>query len=289
MRVFVALVFLSAAASAAEPTVIDLWPGKPPGETREVGEEKITGEKGGRQLTNVTKLTITVYRPDKDRDTGAAVLIAPGGHYNFLAWDHEGEDAAAWLNSLGVTGVLLKYRVPRRPDESRDDPGFGPHQDAQRAMSLVRSKAKDWGIDPKRIGMLGFSAGGHLTASTATNFDKRAYEPIDDIDKESCRPDFAVLIYPAYLVDKGKKELNPEIRVDGKAPPMFFAHAGNDPIEVENSVVMYLALKKAKVSSELHLYSAGGHGFGLRKSNLPCSTWPQQCAAWLRQQGILER
>jgi acetyl esterase/lipase len=193
---------------------------------------------------------------------------------------------ADWLNSIGVTGIVLKYRVPKRADQPRHVP---PLQDAQRAMSLIRSKAKEWGIDPKRIGMLGFSAGGHLTASAATNFDKRAYDPIDDIDKESCRPDFAVLVYPAYLVDKSKTKLNPDIRVSGKTPPIFFAHAGDDPIEVENSVVMYLALTEAKVRSELHVYSAGGHGFGLRKSNFPCSTWPERCAAWFRQQGILNK
>src|SRR5262249_20395631 len=149
-----------------------------------------------KRLTNVSKPTLTVFRPEKDKDTGAAVLIAPGGGYNILAWDLEGEEVAAWLNSIGVTGIVLKYRVPRRPDEPRDKPPLGPQQDAQRAMSVVRSKAKEWGIDPKRIGMLGFSAGGHLTAATATNFDKRTYEAIDDTDRVSSRPDFAVLVYP---------------------------------------------------------------------------------------------
>ena len=293
-RVFLGLVLIFACGLASiaqeqKALTLDVWPGKAPGETGKIGPEKVLPDQKGqrkvKRLTDISKPTITIYRPAKDKDTGAAVLIAPGGGYAILAWDLEGTEVAQWLNSIGITGVVLKYRVPKRADQPRHVP---PLQDAQRAMSLIRSKAKEWGIDPKRIGMLGFSAGGHLTASAATNFDKRTYDAIDDIDKESCRPDFAVLVYPAYLVDKSKTKLNPDIRVSGKTPPIFFAHAGDDPIEVENSVAMYLALKEAKVRSELHVYSAGGHGFGLRKSNMPCSTWPERCAAWFRQQGILK-
>jgi len=179
-----------------EPFTLDVWPGKAPGETGAIGEEKVLADKPGQRtvrVTNVSRPTLTVFRPDKAKDTGAAVLVAPGGGYSILAWDLEGEEVDAWFNSLGVTGIVLKYRVPKRPDQPRHVP---PLQDAQRAMSLVRSKAGEWGIDPKRIGMLGFSAGGHLTAAAATNFDKRAYEFLDDVDKVSCRPDFAVMIYP---------------------------------------------------------------------------------------------
>ena len=280
--------FVAPSRAADKPLVLELWPGKVPGEPGEVGAEKITGDRGSRRLTNVSRPTITVYRPAKDHDTGAAVLIAPGGGYSILAWDHEGEDVAAWLNSLGVTGVLLKYRVPRRPDWRPDEPSFGPHQDAQRALSLVRSRAKEWGIDPQRIGMLGFSAGGHLTAMTSTNFDRRGYEPVDDADRVSCRPDFAVLVYPAYLIARGKDELSPDIRVRKECPPMFLVHAGDDPISAENSVRMYLALKRVGVKAELHVYASGGHGFGLRPSRQPCSTWPQRCADWMRSQGILK-
>src|SRR5205814_7895387 len=164
-----------------------------------------------RMVTNVTKPTITVFRPAKEKDTGAAVLICPGGGYWNLYWQLEGEEVAAWLNSIGVTGIILKYRVPRRPDEPKDEPARRPLQDAQRAVSLVRSKAREWGID--RIGIVGFSAGGHLAIATATNFDKRSYEPIDDIDKISCRPDFAIPVYSGYLKAKDKDELAPGLRI----------------------------------------------------------------------------
>ena len=278
--------------AAEKPLIVNVWPGKAPGETADIGEEKILDDKKGEanviRLTNVSKPTISIYRPAKEKDTGAAVLIAPGGGYNILAWDKEGEEVATWLNTLGVTGIVLKYRVPRRPDQPKDKPPLGALQDAQRAMSLVRGNAKEWNLDPDRIGMLGFSAGGHLTAWTATNFDKRAYEALDGIDKVSCRPDFAVLIYPGGVVAKDKEELSPEIRVSKETPPCFFAHAGNDPVKPENSVQMYLALKKVGVAAELHIYATGGHGFGLRPSDKPCSTWPERCGEWLKSQGWLK-
>ncbi len=195
---------------------------------------------------------------------------------------------ARWLNSLGVTGILLKYRVPRRPGTAKDAPPRQALMDAQRALSLVRGRAKEWGIDPRRIGMLGFSAGGHLTAWASTNFDRRAYEPADAVDKVSCRPDFAVLVYPAYLVAKEKDELSPEVRVTKETPPMFLAHAGDDPFRPQNSVLTYLALKRVGVPAELHVYASGGHGFGLRPSDRPCSTWPQRCGEWLKDQGLLK-
>jgi acetyl esterase/lipase len=289
----IALLFVALPGLAAEkPLVVDVWPGPAPGENAPVGEEKLLeqkpGEKSVKRLTNVSKPTLTIYRPAKDKDTGTAVLICPGGGYNILAWDLEGEEVAAWLNTLGVTGIVLKYRVPRRPDQPKDKPPVGPLQDSQRALSLVRSKAQDWGLDAKRLGILGFSAGGHLAAATATNFDKRAYEPIDEIDKLNCRPDFAVLVYPAYLVRRDNDELAPDMRVRKECPPMFFVHAGDDRVAADNSVRMYLALKRAGVPAELHVYASGGHGFGLRPSQKACSTWPQRCADWMRTQGLLK-
>jgi acetyl esterase/lipase len=286
------LVMAVPARAAESPLVLDVWPGQVPGETAQIGPEKFLeqkpGEKPVKRLTNVSKPTITVYRPATEKDTGTAVLICPGGGYNILAWDLEGEEVAAWLNSIGVTGIVLKYRVPRRPGQAKDQPPLGPLQDAQRALSLARSKAGDWKLDPKRIGVLGFSAGGHLAAATATHFQKRAYESMDEIDQVSCRPDFAVLVYPAYLIVPGKKELSPDMRVSKDCPPMFFVHAGDDGVKAENSVLLFLALRQAGVPAELHVYARGGHGFGLRPSAPACSTWPARCADWLRGQGYLK-
>jgi acetyl esterase/lipase len=192
---------------------------------------------------------------------------------------------ARWLNTLGVTGVVLKYRVPARQGVPRHLPAL---QDAQRAMSIVRGKAKDWELDPNRIGMLGFSAGGHLTAAASTNFDKRVYDAVDAADQVPCRPDFAVVIYPGGLLEKGKDQLAPEIRVSSQAPPTFIVQASDDRVNSDNSVFLYLALKRANVPVEMHLYATGGHGFGLRAGDKPCNTWPQRCAEWLASQGVLK-
>ena len=294
MRICLMLVcllsLLVSSAAAIEPLVtLDVWPGTAPGEKGDIGPEglgKETPNKPVIRITNVSKPTITVYKPAPEKDTGAAVLICPGGGYSILAHDLEGTEVAEWLNSIGVTGIVLKYRVPRRKDREKHD---APLQDAQRALSLVRSKAADWKIDPERIGILGFSAGGHLSATTSTNSDRRNYEPIDDVDKLSCRPDFAVLVYPAYLLKDKSSELAPEIRVSKNTPPVFFAHADDDPHTSSNSVGMHLALKKAGVPSELHVYASGGHGFGLRKSDHPSCTWPDRCAEWMKSQGFLKK
>jgi acetyl esterase/lipase len=286
-------------AAAEKPIVVELWPGKPPDETGKIGAEyvrmspkldrkQVEVTEPTRMITNVTKPTITIYRPAKDKDTGTAVLICPGGGYWNLYWELEGEEVAAWANSLGVTGIILKYRVPRRPGEPEREPARRPLQDAQRAVSLVRSKAKDWGIDPKRIGMVGFSAGGHLALATATSFEKRTYEPMDDIDKVSCRPDFAILVYPGYLKAKDKDEIAPGLHIPAGTPPVFLAHGGADIIsEPEHSVLMYLALRRARIPAELHIYAGAAHDFGARPSDQPCSTWTQACAQWLRQQEML--
>src|SRR6185503_2144766 len=212
-------------SGAEEPRVVELWPGKTPEEPGTIGEEKEFPSKPNKQrsetievtrlITNVTKPTITIYRPAKEQDTGAAMLICPGGGYHNLWWQLEGEEVADWLKSIGVTGILLKYRVPRRPDDVKGErPARRPLQDAQRAVSLIRSNAKDWGIDPNRIGIVGFSAGGHLAIAAATNFGKRSYQPIDDVDNVSCQPDFAVPVYSGYLKseDKDKNELAEHMR-----------------------------------------------------------------------------
>ena len=285
---------------AEKPLVVELWPGQVPDEPGTIGPEKVLLSpkldkkqvevtEPTRMVTNVTRPTLTIYRPAKAKDTGAAVLICPGGGYWNLFWQLEGEEVAAWLNSLGVTGIILKYRVPRRPDDIKGEPARRPLQDAQRAVRLVRSKAAEWGIDPRRIGMIGFSAGGHLAVATATSFDKRTYEPIDAIDKLSCRPDFAIAAYSGYLKAKDKDELAPGLHVPAGTPPIFLAHGGDDLIsDPGHSVVLYQALKRAGVSAELHIYGDTAHDFGVRPSDRPCSTWTQSCAQWLRQQGFLK-
>ncbi len=286
------------AVAADKPLVLDVWPGKPADDdAAAIGPEKFFELKiGGKPylvagkptqwLTNVTRPTLTVYRPARDRDTGAAMLICPGGGYHNLAWDVEGQEIAEWLNSIGITGILLKYRCPRRPGDAKGVPPAGPLKDAQRAVSLVRSKAAEWGIDPKRIGMIGFSAGGHLVGATATNFKKRTYEAVDDIDKVSCRPDFGILAYSGYF--KVPEGLSPTVHTPARTPPLFLVHASDDKVsDVENSVTFYLALKRAGIDAEMHLYASGGHGFGVREG--PCSGWMRTCTDWLRNRGILTR
>src|SRR5438874_3496622 len=186
ISLFTAVLFFCqaiAVVGADDALVMDLWPGAAPGETAGTAAESVTGEAGGRRVADVSRPSITVLRPTTVQNTGAAVIIAPGGGYRFLSWDHEGLDVATWLNKIGVTGIVLKYRVPQRSEHPKS-----PLADAQRAVSLVRSKAKEWDLDEKQIGLLGFSAGGHLTGVAATNFDRRAYESLDETDKTSCRP-----------------------------------------------------------------------------------------------------
>ena len=297
---FVSLI-VAWSAAAAEPLVVEVWPGKVPDESGNIGAERfrmspaldrkhVEVTEPTRMVTDVTKPTLTIYRPPKEKDNGTAMLICPGGGYWNLYWQLEGEEVAAWLNSLGVTGIILKYRVPRRPDEPQGEPARRPLQDAQRAVSLVRSRAGEWGINPERIGIVGFSAGGHLAIAAATSFDKRTYEPIDDIDKISCRPDFAIPVYSGYLKAKDKDELAPGLRIPTGTPPVFLAHGGDDIISPpENSVLLYLALKRAGVPAELHIYATATHDFGVRKSDHPCSTWTESCANWLGHQGFLRR
>jgi acetyl esterase/lipase len=282
-----AALVLAGASSAAEPVaVVKLWPGKAPGETKDLPPEKLQENKPGdtiKRLANVSDPTISVYLPAKDKATGSAVIVVPGGGYTILAIEHEGSDVCTWLNSLGVTAILLKYRVPQR--EKQSPPNLAAIQDGQRAVSVVRSKAAEWGIDPNRVGMLGFSAGGNLVAWTCCH-DKREYEAVDKADELPFRPNFAVLVYPAYLVDT-KGELKPEYKVTKDTPPMCFVHASNDPVTSENSVQLYAALVKAKVPAEMHLYSAGGHGFGMKKTEHPCSTWPDRVGDWMNARGLL--
>lgn len=275
-----------------EHTTLNVWPNGAPGaQPSAKPEADMTTPKdnliAGRRLIrlgNVSTPTLTLYTP-AGNNTGAAVIVFPGGAYTILAIDLEGTEVCDWLTSKGITCVLLKYRVP----------GSGPYpqsaaalQDAQRAMGIVRAHAAEWKIDPHRIGVLGFSAGGHLAAAISTRFDKRLYDPVDAADQLSCRPDFAVIVYPGYLaIAEQNFAPNPEIHVTGQTPPTFLVQAEDDPVHVENSTVYFLQLKDAKVPAEMHIYAQGGHGYGLRRTELPVTRWPELVETWLHTIHIL--
>jgi len=290
--------FVTVPAFAAEPLVVDLWPGKTPGdagikgqETSRIHPSPLVGPT--KLITNVSKPALTIYQPAREKNTGTAMIICPGGGYWDLYWELEGEEVAAWLNSVGMTGIILKYRCPRRPGDVRGEPPLGPQLDAQRAVSLVRSRAAEWGIDPKRIGMVGFSAGGHLALATAAGFPKRLYEPLDAIDQVSCRPDFAVACYSGYLKPKDKDGIRADLRIPPDTPPIFLAHASDDTesyggSNAENSAFMYVALKRAGIPTELHIYATGDHDFGVRQNEKLPSSWMGLCVNWLRSRGLLK-
>ena len=292
--VLLAAVSLAAALLAEPQAPIPLWPGTAPGDKGDLGEEKDTtkpsdGLIAGKpviRLGNVAKPTLTFYPAPRDKNTGATVIICPGGGYYILAMDLEGTEVAEWLNSIGVNAGLLKYRVPARKDRERYD---APLQDAQRTIGLVRQRAGEWGLNPQRIGIMGFSAGAHLSAAASCNYEKRTYEALDAADQLSCRPDFVMLIYPGYLArEKEADSLPPELKLTAQTPPTFLVQTEDDPVRCENSLVYYLALKQAKVPAEMHLYATGGHGYGLRPTKEAVTTWPRRAAQWLRGQGLLE-
>ena len=289
--------FVTLPASGADPLVVDLWPGKVPGdigisrpETSRIHPSPLVGPT--KLITGVSKPTLTVYRPEQARNTGTAMIICPGGGYWDLYWELEGEEVAAWLNSQGMTGIILKYRCPRRPGEPEREPPLGPQLDAQRAVRLVRSRAAEWRINPERIGIVGFSAGGHLALATATGFARRLYEPIDAVDALSSRPDFAVACYPGYLKVKDKDEIRPDLKIPADTPPIFLAHTSDDNTSYggsipDNSVLMYLALEHAGIPAELHVFATGDHDFGVRQNEKLPSSWTRLCVNWLRDQHLL--
>jgi len=308
-----AALFASAGLGAQAPswhpstghTQLPIWPGTPPDaaaivpsgpETVEVSKDFLVAGKPVTAVLNVSRPTMTVFSP-KGKNTGVAVVVFPGGGYMELAIDLEGTEVCDWLTSRGITCVLLKYRVPDSGPAWHDDCQCNIHpkaptalEDAQRAVGLVRFHAAEWHIDPHKIGVLGFSAGGHLVADISTHFAERAYAPVDAADKESCRPDFAVAIYPGHMLENTTKEfeLNPEIPVTSQTPPTFLLQAENDNVDgVKQSLVYYIALKNAGVPVEMHLYAQGGHAFGLRRTNLPITSWPHLVETWLDTIGMI--
>ena len=264
------------------------------------------GAPGAKGSADGDKPSLTIYLPAKDKANGSAVVIFPGGGYGHLATDHEGHQIAEWLNWLGIAGFIVKYR------HSASGAGYGhpaPLQDAQRAVRMVRSGAKKWNLDPDRIGIIGFSAGGHLASSAGTHFQHRYSEVKDEIDRTSCRPDFMILMYPVVsfaesFTHKGSrrnllgndpaddlvKNLSNEKQVTPETPPTFLVHADDDKVvPPENSIYFYLALKKANVPAEMHIYEKGGHGFGPGAGKGAVSSWMLRCSDWMRARGLLDK
>ena len=287
------------AGQAAQP--ISIWPGEAP-DARSVegpevagtvvddpGNPRLVGGKPWTYVDKVARPTMTVYAPP-GRNSGAAIVVFPGGGYNVLAIDLEGTEVCDWLTSKGITCVLLKYRVPcAKVGPYRDCPTA--LQDAQRAVGLLRSRAAQWHVDPRKIGVLGFSAGGHMVAAISTHFEKRLYPPVDAADDVSCRPDFAVALYPGHLAVRERDfALNPDLHVTSKTPPTFLLHAQDDPVDpVENTLVYGAALRKAGVPAEMHVFVKGGHAFGLRPTDAPITRWPQLVERWLASIGVLTK
>src|ERR1700719_4029919 len=296
----------------------DAQPAAGPEVAKTTGKEFLVAGRPAVGVSNVSRPTMTVYSPER-KNTGAAVVVFPGGGYEDLAIDLEGTEVCDWLTSRGTTCVLLKYRVPGEGlyPKLAPYPKSGPYpespmalEDAQRTVGLVRFHAAEWHIDPHKIGVLGFSAGGHLSAAMSTHFDKRLYPAVDGADKESCRPDFAVVIYPGHLSlsaaqsdaklgarkfvvphpANADKELwlNPEVPVTKQTPPTLLLQAEDDHVDnVNDSLAYYIALKKAGVPVELHLYAQGGHAFGLRRSKFPITAWPELVETWLGTIGVI--
>ena len=269
---------------------LPVWPNGAPGPTAPTNappevdtttaKDNLIAGKPLVRLGNVTTPTVTLYKPAKANGAVPAVVVFPGGGYRILAIDLEGSEVCEWLNEAGLACVLLKYRVPDSGPYPKSPAAL---QDAQRAVGMVRQHAEDWGIDAKRVGVLGFSAGGHLAAALSTHFDKRIYDKIDAADDLSCRPDFAVVVYPGYLaLAEQNMAANPDIKPTADTPPTFIVQAEDDPVHVENATNYFLALKNAKVPAELHIYADGGHGYGLRRTALPVTAWPLLVEKWLQ-------
>ncbi|WP_459187767.1 alpha/beta hydrolase [Parabacteroides sp. APC149_11_2_Y6] len=288
MLLFIGVCCVVSSVMAQKNSVL-LFPKGAPGEVAKLTEksssegDKIGGEPVLR-MTDVSEPTITIYRAPDEVASGAAMVVCPGGGYNILAYDLEGTEICEWLNNIGVTAVLLKYRVPRREGREKH---AAPLQDVQRAIGYVRAHAEELDIDPNRIGVMGFSAGGHLSAMVSNNFAERTYPAVDAADKVSCRPDFCLLVYPAYL-SGDKFQLSPELKVSSATPPTMLIQAEDDNPHIYSSLFYYYALKEAGVPAWMHLYSKGGHGYGLRDTGAAVNEWPDRVEDWFREIGVIE-
>jgi len=268
------LIMCSLTSFSQKKEMINLWPGKVPGELKEKQPPVIdTSNKDNIiRFDEVTNPTLEVYLPDPMLRNGSSVIVCPGGGYQILAYDLEGTEIAAWLNKLGYTAFVLQYRIPNKRE--------GALQDAQRAIRIVKGNSQKWNITPENIGIMGFSAGGSLSARTSTNFNKKTYVPVDKFDSLSCRPFFTMLIYPAYLDQGPNLTLTPELELSKDVPPVFIFQTADDPYG-NSALVMAGALRNAKLPVELHLLSSGGHGYGLRPGKVAAETWPLLAEKWL--------
>ncbi|MEM1067690.1 MAG: alpha/beta hydrolase [Planctomycetota bacterium] len=288
---FISLCITQTVHGGEADSVIPIWPKSPPNwQPLEAAERDTSGpdsrtvaDRKVIRLGNVSTPELHVYEA-KGNPTDTAVLISPGGGYSILAWDLEGTEIAEWFQQLGVTAVVVKYRVPTR---SREKNWLPPVQDIQRAIALARTEGIP-GVKAKRIGVLGFSAGGNASARAALA-SKRFYEPIDEHDQAKVSPDFAVLVYPAWLVNNDKpNELIDDLKVTSDSPPMFLAHAQDDRVDCMSSVTLFSQLKQFKIPAALHVFSTGGHGYGAREAGSPTDAWPSLCESWMRSQGWLK-
>lgn len=287
MKLIPALLFVSTSVFAADPVIVKLWPGGAPEKLGvKIEAEKEVPKKSAddvQRITNVTDPMITVFKPENAN--GTSVLVCPGGGYSILAYEHEGSQVCDFLNQHGVTGILLKYRVPKRDPK---DPGREALQDAQRAMGIIRHHAEEWGLKPDRIGILGFSAGGHLSVMTALHANERTYTTDPALDVEDATPNFAIPVYPAYLVSKEEPgKLLPGFEVTAKSPPMCLVHAHDDSWPSSASALLYLEYKKLGLPCELHIYAKGGHGFGMRRSGGPVNDWPVRVVEWMKSMALI--
>jgi acetyl esterase/lipase len=297
-QILLAALFFASSFLSAQDLTLKVWPnGAPNDNGMKEPEEKYDGVR----VRNVSEAEMYVYLPEKSKNTGAAVVICPGGGYMIEAMDHEGYQMAEWLQSKGVAGIVLKYRLPYGHHEI-------PSGDARQTMRIVRANAKEWGIDPDKIGIAGSSAGGHLASTVGTVFDLGNEKSTDAIEKMSCRPDFMLLLYPVIsfneavghmgsrknLIGEGNdwklaKQYSNELNVTKDTPPTFLVLADDDKVVIpQNSVDFYLALKKYDIPAEMHIFQEGGHGFGMTKKNLPVDQWPDLFYSWLKAQKIIK-
>lgn len=285
--------FLFSLEAAAEQPVMKIWPGTPPGGVSKTGEQEAIEDV--TRIAHVNEPSLTIYLPPKETATGAAVVICPGGGYARLAIGHEGYDLADWLNKQGIAGFVLKYRL-------YDYGQPAPLADVQRAIRFVRKHAKEWGVDPEKIGIMGSSAGGHAASSGGVHYNDKVYDPVDDADTFSARPNFMILLYPVISMENGithqgsRKNLigdtpsrdlvefySNELHITQETPPTFIVHATDDTVvPVENSIAFYRGLVDAGVPAEIHMFLKGGHGFGLARSITGTSLWPGLCEEWLK-------